>query len=797
VKEKTIQTSIFPGNTNDQATTTDDLGFRPYVMALAQFLTNKNTMPPIVLSIEGEWGSGKSSFMLQLEKVLYEVRKKASYSGIIGFIKIFFRPWKWRQKPLSLWFNAWRHDQEEALWATFALQFIRQISSQRFFLRRWWGHLLLFLKRFSWSDGWIDLLRIIFFIAIVFGIVVSIPIFAYLKKSDLILEVSNLSKWLSDKETWQDIIKWGIGAGGFTAYAALILSLLLKFKKFFGNPLEIDLKQYIQSPDYEERVSFIERFHEDFKFIVNAYAGNHTVFVFIDDLDRCEVPKAAELMTALNLMISKDPRLVFIIGMDREKIAAGLAVKHEKLLPYLYTTQYLLDSSGSKISDATKNITDNVIFGLHFGYEFIEKFIQLPFLVPRPREDDISELLDKLSTARVQQVRRWNLKRIFKPRWLFQKKESKKEKMHDEDQGDAEFDPEVTIKNHRETIKLQVGEDSNQIREIVLVASTAMDNNPRRIKQFLNLYRLRTYIAAETGLFDSPEDPDKQALTLEQLGKFVAINLKWPLLLPDLENDSKLLSKLQAFAINPDEQDKKSNAFARWKSQGDLIRFLRIQCLDDLGKPDPEEHKWSLSELDVDKLLQVSPRVRFIGLRPSTTTEEDQQPAVDFADLETALKAAIEFRKEFSEGLAKVSRKDKKQAIDQVKIHFETLNGAKILWVDDHPENNKNEKLMFMQLGAEINTAVQSTEAFEKLESNSYNLIISDILRDDPDDLNGIDFLSKLHNIGYSTPLIFYIGNLDPGMGVPKHAFGITNRPDKLIHLVIDALGRQSVKEST
>ena len=58
----------------DQPTTDDELGFTPYVIAMAEFLTHKDTKPPLTISIEGEWGSGKSSFMKQLES---EVKKKS------------------------------------------------------------------------------------------------------------------------------------------------------------------------------------------------------------------------------------------------------------------------------------------------------------------------------------------------------------------------------------------------------------------------------------------------------------------------------------------------------------------------------------------------------------------------------------------------------------------------------------------------------------------------------------------------------------------------------------------------
>lgn len=53
---------------NDTSTDKDSLGFKPYVEAIVEFLTAKCTLPPITMSIEGQWGCGKSSFMKQIEK---------------------------------------------------------------------------------------------------------------------------------------------------------------------------------------------------------------------------------------------------------------------------------------------------------------------------------------------------------------------------------------------------------------------------------------------------------------------------------------------------------------------------------------------------------------------------------------------------------------------------------------------------------------------------------------------------------------------------------------------------------
>jgi hypothetical protein len=167
----------------------------------------------------------------------------------------------------------------------------------------------------------------------------------------------------------------------------------LRLKDVIGNPLAIDLKRYAKSPDYESRVAFIDQFHADFANMVKAYAGKaKKVYVFIDDLDRCAVPKSAELMQALNLMLAQSSRLIYILGMDREKVAAAYAAKDAPLLLYLAPTRIL--------PAAPLENGFNAAAGLEYGYAFVEKFVQLPFHVPHPTEEDVERLLASLGSVR-------------------------------------------------------------------------------------------------------------------------------------------------------------------------------------------------------------------------------------------------------------------------------------------------------------------------------------------------------------------------------------------------------------
>jgi Cdc6-like AAA superfamily ATPase len=567
---ETVEESVLTASVRDLPTSHDHLGFAPYVEAIAEFLTNESTEPPLTLSVEGDWGSGKSSFMRQLGT---EINKKLSGAPIVEF-------------------NAWRHDKEEALWAAFALHFTRKLSRQlKPWWRRWWAHILLIYRRFNWQEGWVDVLRA-FGIALVFIAAAVACLLLLLTKGFAWTEA--FVDQVDTTRFWKDIIQAAIASGGIGGYVVIVVSVWRILTNLVGNPLAIDLKRYAKSPDYEGRVAFIEQFHEDFEHIVEVYAGQaKKVYVFIDDLDRCEVPKSAELMQALNLMLSQSARLIYILGMDREKVAAAYAAKDADLLPFLAPASTLLGTS-------LENSYDRVV-GLEYGYAFVEKFVQLPFRVPQPTKDDVRHLLDSLETARTSVV----------------------------------GPPTEVQKEVRKRIKLGVAQDSETIRSIVLMVSQALDNNPRRILQFINLFRLRTFIACETALFDY--NPENNALTLQQLGKFVAISLRWPLFLADLEWYPKLLADLEKYASEspkpllesfvekwpPETQARGESTLRHWTRQQDLLRLLRAGIiLDDGGSVDRDKSLiYTLADINVEKLLQVSARTR-----PQAATPEPPSP---------------------------------------------------------------------------------------------------------------------------------------------------------------------------
>ena len=113
--------------------------------------------------------------------------------------------------------------------------------------------------------------------------------------------------------------------------------------------------------------------------------------------------------------------------------------------------------------------------------------------------------------------------------------------------------------------------------------------------------------------------------------------------------------------------------------------------------------------------------------------------------------------------------------------------GARLLWVDDVPAGIVNESRLFEQAGIDITRALTSADAFARLDMNNYDLVLSDINREG-NARAGILFADALAGRPNAPPLIFYVGTAQ--RPCPVHAFGITDRPDELTHLVLDVLAR-------
>lgn len=88
---------------------------------------------------------------------------------------------------------------------------------------------------------------------------------------------------------------------------------------------------------------------------------------------------------------------------------------------------------------------------------------------------------------------------------------------------------------------------------------------------------------------------------------------------------------------------------------------------------------------------------------------------------------------------------------------------GRILWVDDHPENNLVEKAYFEQKNIGVYNTVTSQEALMLLSMYNYQAVISDMGRHG-DSLAGLKLLQAIRAKGNDTPFFLYTYVESPGL---------------------------------
>ena len=573
----------------------DRLGFEPYVRAVRKFLREAATNPPVTLSVEGPWGAGKTTFMRLLQK-----NKDFGLASLPQ-----------DQEPATVWFNAWRNDKEEALWAAFAVKFTEDLRRQTPFWKRPLIGAKLLLSRFDWDRGLLPVLGMaahgVLWLAVV-ALLVLLSVFpeTFLPLNSVLTRVAAIA--------------------GFGAVAAKAVG---SADKLLGNPFARDLSAYVEKIDYRSRLCFAERFHRDFRRVVRAYAPDRPVYVFIDDLDRCRVPRAADLIESLTLLVAGDTdepgepgeNLVFILGMDREKVAAGIAAKHEQLLPYLP------GAASSRVGE--KGAQDSA---LRFGYAFVEKLVHVPFRIPVPSRGDFLACLQQLRGERGASTV------ISEPQAPFREDAPARdvpERNESEPEVDAASSASTQVEPAAEDTEDTRGNedgspeiaqewqefaDNAAVKDIRHLDSMAVETfraNPRLVFKFRELFMLRFRIGYET---DLAREGTERFVHVPQLAKVVLLDLRWPRLLNDLQHSPDLIGRIVAprphekgeqvpEAEREEEGEAEHHALApepdaeaqHWRQKAGLVDLLEW-C-----PGDADRDRWLLEGVNMTALLETLP----------------------------------------------------------------------------------------------------------------------------------------------------------------------------------------------
>jgi len=79
------------------------------------------------------------------------------------------------------------------------------------------------------------------------------------------------------------------------------------------------------------------------------------------------------------------------------------------------------------------------------------------------------------------------------------------------------------------------------------------------------------------------------------------------------------------------------------------------------------------------------------------------------------------------------------------------IPGSSLIWVDDRPQNNVYERKSLEALGIRVTISESTEDALEKVQSNRYDAIISDMGRP-PDSQAGYTLLAELRKRKIDTP---------------------------------------------
>ena len=149
----------------------------------------------------------------------------------------------------------------------------------------------------------------------------------------------------------------------------------------------------------------------------------------------------------------------------------------------------------------------------------------------------------------------------------------------------------------------------------------------------------------------------------------------------------------------------------------------------------------------------------------------------------------------------------RRSVINRLQRNSELLSRARILWTDDHPENNTAIVELLRRFGASVETPRSNAAALALMRTSRYDVVISDVARDNEEpgsNLKGVELAREIFN-GWGIRVLLFTGRFNPATlpgasdkdrlalveVVQRCVFGWTNRTDEAVHLILDVLERQ------
>lgn len=132
---------------------------------------------------------------------------------------------------------------------------------------------------------------------------------------------------------------------------------------------------------------------------------------------------------------------------------------------------------------------------------------------------------------------------------------------------------------------------------------------------------------------------------------------------------------------------------------------------------------------------------------------------------------------------ARAAIEQRGQDVPQPVVLRETMRklpAARILWVDDHPENNRLEIQALERSGVTVEVALSNAEAAEQMRGREYQLVVSDIGRDEPQPQRaGLDLPREvLPDRNRLPPVLYYVAKVDQPR--TPDGYPVIDQPERL-----------------
>jgi hypothetical protein len=273
---------------------------------------------------------------------------------------------------------------------------------------------------------------------------------------------------------WMRVLQFGVKTAapiamaaltGGTALIPLAVAQLLKTKEEVIDNLTPEnitdaVSRFTKVEDDEKKYEAVREFRGDFEKLIKK-SGAKSVVILIDDLDRCLPRHIIDNLEAIKLFLNVE-NTAFVIAADEFIVSNAIKTEYKDLI----------EAANKQGGEDSKK--DNSI-----GNAYMEKFIQLPYKLPRLNWSEIETyvalLLCKSSLD----------EKAFKPIYEDFCKFSKENKF--EKYGWANIDKFI---NNQVELKQTVAFMS----KFSYMIGHSLKENPRLIKRFLNAYDIRSQL---------------------------------------------------------------------------------------------------------------------------------------------------------------------------------------------------------------------------------------------------------------------------------------------------------------